>query len=144
MATITTTCTLCDIPVSGDNTYANNRSVCRRCSVARTLARHRSKPVSQRLLEGAYQRARRGNLPFDITEADIPVPTHCPVLGIPMAPSTGHHGAADWSPTVDKLVPSKGYTKGNVRVISWRANKIKSDASLVEVLAVARYMAANL
>ena len=37
------------------------------------------------------------------------------------------------SPTIDKLIPSLGYTKGNVWVISRRANMIKSDATLEEL-----------
>ena len=37
------------------------------------------------------------------------------------------------SPTIDKLIPSLGYTKGNVWIVSRRANMIKSDATLEEL-----------
>jgi hypothetical protein len=45
---------------------------------------------------------------------------------------------------VNPLTPAKGYIKGNVRVISWRANELKGDATLEEMKAVVRYMKRNL
>ena len=30
-------------------------------------------------------------------------------------------------PTIDKVIPKKGYTQGNVAIISFRANSLKSD-----------------
>ncbi len=39
-----------------------------------------------------------------------------------------------------RLVPSKGYVKGNVRWISRRANRIKSDASIDEIKKILKYM----
>jgi hypothetical protein len=39
----------------------------------------------------------------------------------------------DNSPSLDRIDTSKGYVKGNVWVISWRANKLKSDATLAEL-----------
>jgi len=49
-------------------------------------------------------------------------------------------GGGDFSPTLDKKVPSKGYVVGNIEVISSRANRIKSDADSLEVRAVAEAM----
>jgi len=37
------------------------------------------------------------------------------------------------SPTLDRLVPELGYVKGNIRVISYKANAMKSDASIQEI-----------
>lgn len=44
------------------------------------------------------------------------------------------------SPSLDRLDNTKGYTIDNVRVICWRCNDLKSDASLAELVAVVRYM----
>ncbi len=44
------------------------------------------------------------------------------------------------SPTIDRLDPSKGYVQGNVVVISNKANRIKSNATSDEVMAVAMWM----
>jgi hypothetical protein len=38
------------------------------------------------------------------------------------------------------MVPSLGYVPGNIRVISMRANRIKTDATADELRAVLRYM----
>ena len=46
----------------------------------------------------------------------------------------------DNSPNLDRIFPKKGYVPGNVRVISQRANRIKSDATVEEMRAVLRDM----
>ena len=46
------------------------------------------------------------------------------------------------SPTLDRIIPSAGYVRGNVVVISWLANKIKgniTDPTIFEK--VAKYLA---
>ena len=82
--------------------------------------------------------AKKRRLEMDIQECDIVIPTHCPVLGIPL--EVGTRRAKDNSPSLDRVNPSKGYVRGNVEVISWRANRLKSDASLVEIAAIHHYM----
>lgn len=44
------------------------------------------------------------------------------------------------SPSVDKIVPEKGYVKGNVVWMSYRANSLKTDASLDELKGLARWI----
>lgn len=43
------------------------------------------------------------------------------------------------SPSLDKIVPELGYVKGNIVVVSLRANQIKSDATIEELQAVAKF-----
>lgn len=45
----------------------------------------------------------------------------------------------DGSPTIDRIINDLGYVKGNVIVISWRANRIKSDATLAELKAIVAF-----
>lgn len=50
----------------------------------------------------------------------------------------------DNSPSLDKLIPDLGYVKGNVAVISWRANRFKSDGTLEEIRMIADWMESQL
>jgi hypothetical protein len=72
---------------------------------------------------------------------ELTIPTHCPVLGIALKHNTARR--LDNSPSIDRIDSSKGYTKDNVRVISWRANKLKNNGTLEELEAVVRYMKLN-
>lgn len=90
-----------------------------------------------RMLREARKRAQARGLEFSLTPDDVPVPSHCPVLGIPLSTDDG-----DWntSPSLDRIDPKKGYTPDNVRVISFRANRIKCDATVAEIEAILAYM----
>lgn len=83
-------------------------------------------------------RARDKNLPFALTPGDIVIPAVCPALGIPLRIGTG--GPTDNSPSLDRLVPERGYVPGNVTVISYLANRIKNNATVDELAAVLRWM----
>lgn len=90
------------------------------------------------------QRAKSKNIPFDLELSDIVIPEKCPVLGITLMTGKGASPFGDNTASLDKIIPSKGYVKGNVRVISFRANRIKCDATLEEIRAIERYLAAAL
>lgn len=77
-------------------------------------------------------RAKASNIPFNIEKTDLVIPTHCPVLGIELVWGEGK-GYQPYSPSVDKIKPNLGYVKGNVRVISARANLLKNDATIEEL-----------
>lgn len=83
------------------------------------------------LLHACKARAKKNGIPFDLDKNDIVVPEYCPVLGIKLERGTkGFHEA---SPSLDQIIPGKGYIKGNVVVMSFRANRMKHDASLDEL-----------
>ncbi len=82
------------------------------------------------LYRNAKDRAKRKGVDFKITVNDIVIPERCPVLDLPLVPQKGKW--ADNSPTLDRLDPAKGYTRRNIRVISYRANRLKSDGSAVD------------
>lgn len=79
----------------------------------------------------AHRRAKKRGLEFDLDYSDIVVPEFCPLLGVKM--KLGSKIALPESPSLDRIDSTKGYVKGNVWVISRRANTIKSDASLKEL-----------
>lgn len=84
-------------------------------------------PVAM-MLESSKVSAKIRSLPHTIKRADLKLPTHCPVLGIKL----GSCGKDDNSPTIDRVNNDLGYVPGNVRVISWRANRLKSNGTLEE------------
>jgi len=76
---------------------------------------------------------------FDLSDGDLVVPEKCPVLGIPLFRTRGK--VADNTPTVDRLIGHLGYVRGNVSVISWRANCLKRDCDDPAVFeAIAAYI----
>lgn len=73
---------------------------------------------------------------FDIDASDIVIPEFCPVLGIKLNPRNRGVGYHPDSPSVDRIDNDKGYVKGNVRIISARANLLKNDATIEELTLV--------
>lgn len=69
--------------------------------------------------------AKLKGLPFNLEASDLVVPEKCPVLGTPFLYGEGYRD--DTGPSVDKIIPALGYVKGNVEVISLRANRLKHD-----------------
>lgn len=92
----------------------------------------------QSLLNSVRTRAKRAGITFDLTINDLIIPGVCPVLGIPI--SFGDMKGRSNSPSVDRFDNAKGYTKDNIRIISYRANHLKSDGTLAEMEKVLRYM----
>jgi|APCry1669189440_1035222.scaffolds.fasta_scaffold17672_2 hypothetical protein len=88
----------------------------------------------------AKKRAEEKDLPFDIEVSDIIIPDVCPVLGIKFSVSKNGKGPGDTSPSLDRIDGNLGYTKGNIKVISFKANRIKSDANVGDVEKVLIYM----
>lgn len=90
---------------------------------------------------GAKRRATMCNVPFDIETSDIVIPKVCPALGIPLIKNTGPKAKVKYnSPTLDRAQPKLGYVKGNINVISMRANSMKGQKSLEDLKAFARWI----
>lgn len=104
--------------------------------------KYRLKDPRRNLVSRAKRRSQSKRIVFDLEAEDITIPKRCPVLGIPLRPEDPSN--SPHLPSLDRLVPSKGYVKSNVRVISLRANKLKNDARLEELEAVVRYVRSEL
>lgn len=75
---------------------------------------------------------------------EVELPDNCPMLGVPLnyegGNGEGWNGRTDNSPSIDQICPSKGYTKDNIQIISWRANRIKNDATPEELVKISQFM----
>jgi hypothetical protein len=87
------------------------------------------------MLRGAKNRAEKYGIACTISEQDIVIPEFCPLLGLRLKRGVGKQHAA--SPSLDRIEPSNGYVPGNVWVISHRANELKRDATVWELLTLA-------
>lgn len=90
------------------------------------------------MLADARKRAKKKGLEYSLCKDDIHVPEICPVLGIPLEVGRGLRGHN--SPSLDRIDNSRGYLKDNVKVISFRANALKNDASIEELKLIVKYM----
>ena len=94
-----------------------------------------NKTPEQTMLARSKSRARKKGFEHNIDLSDIHIPEKCPLLDIPL--TVADNCASDNSPSLDRIDPNKGYVKGNVWVISNKANSIKNNATSEELLLIA-------
>lgn len=97
--------------------------------------KYRLKKKGHYLLYSCRSRAKVEGALFNLSVDDIVIPEICPLLGVPIIVHGGPKNL--YSPSIDRLIPSLGYVKQNIRVISRKANFMKSSASKEELLAFA-------
>lgn len=99
----------------------------------------------KKYLHNARSRARRDNVPFDITYEYLEqiATDECPVFGIRFewgASNLGKGQTKQNCPTLDRILPDKGYVKGNVAFISYKANRIKDNGTMQDHYAIADWI----
>lgn len=103
---------------------------------------YKAKHPERVMLNTARHSAKNHGLPFNLVESDIHIPERCPILGITLKVHKGKVG--NNSPTIDKVIPSRGYVRGNINVISHRANTLKNSETNPSVFdALATYLRRN-
>jgi len=104
--------------------YSKNRAL-----VAEWARRDYRKHRARRLIGLARVRARDGGMPFDLREHEASLAARvnagkCELTGIPFASSP----ARAWNtPSLDRIVPKKGYIYSNVRVVCRAINCALGD-----------------
>jgi len=123
-----------------DECFYNNRkgkhSRCKPCYRKRNSSyqkRYRYKNRFAIRVRSCKARAKECDLPFDITENHLKEiwTDVCPAFGTPLdiKAKKSEEGHAQ----LDRVVPRKGYTIGNVVWLSQRANRIKDDATIEDL-----------
>lgn len=111
-----------------------------RCADCRNrLAKRHQMPYEKAALNNARYRAKKFGLPFNITLEDIVIPDICPVLGVPIVMERG----SEYGPSIDRVVPEKGYVKGNIAIMSRRANVLKNNMTTNEARRLLVWMEQN-
>ena len=108
---------------------------CKNCSKALNERERRNRDwkidAARLLYKNIKSRCKRMGREFSIELEDILIPEKCPVFGFNLK----REDRETWmcAPSVDRIDSSKGYIKGNVTVVSRRANIIKRDATIEEL-----------
>ena len=102
--------------------------------------RYRKNPAFY-LWRTARSRAKQNGQAFEIEPSDVVIPDFCPITGEPIdvLNSNYQNGAS-----IDRVINHLGYVKGNVRVISRKANRLKQDATLEQIERILAYMKGEL
>ena len=117
------------------NINSGTKDFCKKCSktIQQTEKLNRDWKVdaAKLLYKNIKSRCKRIGREFSIELDDIIIPKKCPVFGFDLK----REDRETWmcAPSVDRIDSSKGYIKGNVTVVSRRANILKRDATLEEL-----------
>lgn len=98
----------------------------------------RLRRIESVLFAGCKNRAIKRNIDFNITIDDIVIPEYCPILLQPIV--QGNKDNYKFSPSVDRIDNTKGYIKGNIQIISMKANTIKNSATIEELQLFAKWI----
>ena len=117
------------------NINSDTKNTCKKCSIkirqVEKLNRDWKVDAAKLLYSNIKSRCKRIGREFSIELEDILIPEKCPVFGFDLK----REDRQTWmcAPSVDRIDSSKGYIKGNVTVVSRRANIIKRDATIEEL-----------
>lgn len=127
-----------------NNAWQQKHKAERHLGKIESLYKRRRDDPRYAIWKGCKDNAKQRGIPFHITVDDIVIPEFCPVLGIALKSNMGRGWSVsldekDRSPSIDRVDNKEGYTADNIVVVSFRANRIKSDASVDELRAIARW-----
>ena len=94
----------------------------------------------KKTIRDAKYRAARDGISWDVDLAFLLsiLPPECPVLRAPWEWEAIEGGNPN-KPSIDRIDSSRGYTKDNVVIVSWRVNDLKADASIKELKLIYEY-----
>jgi hypothetical protein len=105
------------------------------------VKRRRLERTAEDLLANLKRNARKRGHEFGLRPADIlPLPTHCPVLGTELKYFSEDKSCRDDLASFDRRNSNLGYVPGNVTIMSYRANRMKCNATVEEVRQLLAWM----
>lgn len=118
-----------------DKCWEGINTVCKECRATVSKTSWSDKRLTVKILQRTKSRAKLRGLDFNLTEEDIVIPDRCPILLTPF-----EYGSNDTAPSIDRIDPSLGYVRGNIEIISNKANRMKSDATYDELILFAKWV----
>lgn len=105
----------------------------------------KQRQIRRRFFSNARCRAKKNNLPFNLTIEYLESIAYdaCPIFKIPFEwgqSGLGKGKTKQNCPTLDRIIPDKGYIVGNVAFISSRANRIKDNGTMEELYKIADWI----
>ena len=123
------------------NINSSTRDICKKCS-AKLNEKNRTNrdwkfDAKKVLYDNAKQRAKKSNIEFTLTKEDVIIPDTCPVFGFALK----REDRETWmcAPSIDRIDNTRGYVKDNIIIVSRRANILKKDATINELIKLANY-----
>jgi hypothetical protein len=84
-------------------------------------------------------------VPFNVRFKDIAFPKYCPITKVELDYTSHPRGKVPRNAaTFDRVINSKGYVKGNVRVVSQHANFMKQNSTVKNLKRIIAYMEGRL
>lgn len=102
---------------------------------SRNLSYQKTEPALK-LFRQAKQRSDRKLIDFNIDVSDIIIPEVCPLLNVPFIIGTNYD--YEYTHSIDRIDTTRGYVKGNVWVVSKKANSMKNSGTIQELLIFAK------
>ena len=145
MSTINKICTSCKEKLNKKNfrkiirsNWIGFYSQCKICESSLMKVKYSQNPIPQ-MLSNAKIRAKQKGVDFNLTSKYLkkifPKNNKCPITGLNF-----QFGYKDKekinknnSPSLDRIIPSKGYVEGNVMVISDLMNRMKQDSTYEDI-----------
>ena len=98
---------------------------------------YREATLEASLYRSAKRRASKSEIPFSLEPKDIVFPDYCPYLNCKLTRIQGK-GHYQTNASIDRIDSSKGYTKDNIEIISYLANRMKAEATKEQLIAFAK------
>lgn len=128
-------CRSCDNKYQSDRRNKNKEATLQYGREYQSKRRQNFEYRLKMLLNASKQRAVLKNREHTLTLDDIkelyPKDGKCPVFGFDLEFNSA--GFRETSPSIDRIDSTKGYTRDNVQIISWKANRLKAYATVEDL-----------
>jgi hypothetical protein len=111
---------------------------CKICESSLMKVKYKQNPIPQ-MLSNAKIRAKQKGVDFNLTSKYLkkifPKDNKCPITGLnfQFGYTNKEKINKNNSPSLDRIIPSKGYVIGNVMVISDLMNRMKQDSTFEDI-----------